>query len=114
MYSSIYELGKKEDIMRHLFQVLFIPVKLTWIQAIQEGIYTTWPGMTGKLVKNHLPKSMAIVPGHLQKFSQNARLTMEILTVPDNQQHGVKTEIPAGSNTISMKVVGIIGKVYSD
>ena len=71
--NNVYELHKKRDIITYLHKAAFSPVPSTWIEAIETGFFTSWPGLAAKLVKNHLPKSTATVKGHLRQIRQNIR-----------------------------------------
>ena len=47
----------------------------TWIKAIDNGHFATWPGLTADLVRKHLPKSTATIKGHLNQQRKNLRST---------------------------------------
>ena len=68
MANNVYEYKKKKDIVTYLHRAAFSPVKSTWIQAIQAGFFTTWPGLTPALVDKHLNKSPATIKGHLRQI----------------------------------------------
>jgi hypothetical protein len=51
------------------------PVPSTWIWAIDNGHFATWPRLTADLVQKHLPKSMATAQGHMHQQRQNIRTT---------------------------------------
>ena len=55
--NNVYKLNKKRDIVTYLHKAAFIPVPSTWIDAINAGFFTTWPGLTADLVKKHLQRS---------------------------------------------------------
>ena len=75
MANNVYEHKKKKDTVSYLHKAAFSPVKSTWIQVIQAGFYTTWPGLTPELVEKYLDKSTATVKGHLRQIRQNLRST---------------------------------------
>ena len=56
----------KSDLVRFLHGACFYPTKSTWLNAIRQGFFVSWPGLTEDLVKNHLPPSLNIAKGHLQ------------------------------------------------
>jgi hypothetical protein len=45
----------------------------TWIAAIKNGNFTSWPGLTERAVEIHLSKSSATVKGHLNQQRTNTR-----------------------------------------
>ena len=50
---------KKEthrDLVRYLHATCFSPVASTWKKAIQKDYFQTWPGLTKKIVTQHLPQ----------------------------------------------------------
>eukprot|EP00957_Ditylum_brightwellii_P191960 14613046-Ditylum_brightwellii.AAC.1 len=47
------------------------PVPSTWIDAINNGFFFTWPGLTAANVRKYLPKSKATSQGHLEQKRQN-------------------------------------------
>ena len=58
-----------------LFQFLhrdrFSPVVDTWYKAIDAGYFTTWSGLTSKLVHKHLPASIDTAKSHLRLTRQH-------------------------------------------
>ena len=48
---------------------------MTWTKAIENGQYITWPGLTSKLVRKHLPLSEETTLGHLHLLRQGIRQT---------------------------------------
>ena len=49
-----------------------IPPK-TWIKAINNGWFDSWPGLTAAAVSKHLPKSPMTVMGHLHRIRKGIR-----------------------------------------
>ena len=47
----------------------------TWIRAINNGWFSTWPGLTAKMVAKHLPKSVPTTMGRLHMTRKNVRTT---------------------------------------
>jgi hypothetical protein len=45
-------------------------VQDTWLKAIQNGQFSTWPSVTVDNVRNYLPESDAIVKYHMNKILQ--------------------------------------------
>jgi hypothetical protein len=88
--------SNQKDLTNYLHAACFSPVKSTWITAIKNGHFTSWPGLTEHAVENHLSKSTSTTKGHLNQQRQNARTTKvkdpkEIMTEPDLDQ-GIKTQ----------------------
>jgi hypothetical protein len=88
--------NNQKDLINYLHAVCFIPVKSTWIKAIQNGNFTSWPGFNEQNVEKYLSKSTSTAKGHLNQQRQNARTTKikdaeKIDPVPD-PDHGLKTQ----------------------
>ena len=76
----------KSGLFQYLHHCDFRPVITTWNKAIDAGYFSTWPGLTSKLVCKHLPNSMATPKGHLRQDHQNVRSTKpptDPITTPD-------------------------------
>jgi hypothetical protein len=103
--------SNKKDLINYLHAACFSPVKSTWISAIKNGNFTSWPGLTEQAVENHLSKSTSRTKGHLNQKRQNARTTKVkdpkvIVTEPD-LDHGVNTQFVYAA-TIDA------GQIYTD
>ena len=64
------------DLVNFLHGACFAPVASTWIKAIRNGHFATWPGLTPELVTKHLPTSVYTAKGHLnqeRKFLQSTK-----------------------------------------
>jgi hypothetical protein len=88
--------SNQKDLINYLHAACFSPVKSTWIRAIKNGNFTSWPGLTEHAVEKHLSKSTSTTKGHLNQQRQNARTTKikdakVIVTEPD-LDHGIKTQ----------------------
>jgi hypothetical protein len=101
----------QKDLINYLHAACFSPVKSTWITAIKNGHFTSWPGLTQQAVEKHRSKSTSTAKGHLNQQRQNARTTKikdpkVIITEPDLDQ-GIKTQFVYAA-TIDA------GKIYTD
>jgi hypothetical protein len=88
--------SNQKDLINCLHAACFSPVKSTWITAIKNGHFTSWPGITEQAVEKHLSKSTSNTKGHLIQQRQNSRTTKVkepkvIITEPDLDQ-GIKTQ----------------------
>ena len=63
--NNAYKLKVKKDLITYYHKCYVSPLVLTWIQAIKNGNFFTWLGLTAHDVRTHLPKSMAIAKGHI-------------------------------------------------
>jgi hypothetical protein len=67
--------NNKKDLINYLHAACFSPVKSTWIKAIKNGFFSSWPGLNEPTVEKYLSKSTSTAKGHLNQQRQNARTT---------------------------------------
>jgi hypothetical protein len=65
--------SSQKELINYLYAACFSPVKSTWIQAIKNSNFTSWPGLTEQAVEKHLSKSTATLKGHLNQQRMNTR-----------------------------------------
>jgi hypothetical protein len=103
--------NNQKDLINYLHAACFIPVKSTWITAIKNGHFSSWPGLTEHAVEKHLSKSAATTKGHLNQQRQNARTTKikdeKIISQETDMDHGIKTQFVYAA-TIDA------GQIYTD
>jgi hypothetical protein len=89
----------------------FSPVKSTWIKAIKNGNFPSWPGLNEHAVEKHLSKSTSTAKGHLNQQRKNTRTTKikdaQLLDPEPDIDHGIKTQFVHAA-TIDA------GQIYTD
>ena len=60
------------------------PTLSTFIHAIKNGNFLTWPGLSTSLVQKHLPNSIATTKGHLNQERKNTQSTKPTLSINPN------------------------------
>ena len=50
--NNVFHTTTKAELIKYLHQAAFSPVKATWKKAIENGHFTTWPGLTVEAVEN--------------------------------------------------------------
>jgi hypothetical protein len=65
----------KATALQHIHASLFSPSTQTWIKAVINKHFTTWPTFTAKEIKTLLPKSTATAMGHLDQQRKNIHST---------------------------------------
>ena len=58
------------ELVHYLHAAYFSPVKSTFDRAIKNNHFASWPELTSGLIKNHLPRPVATVQGHLHQEIQ--------------------------------------------
>jgi hypothetical protein len=59
--------NNQKDLINYLHAACFSPVKSTWIKAIKNGIFSSWPGLNEHSVEKYLSKSTSTAKGHLNQ-----------------------------------------------
>jgi hypothetical protein len=91
-----HDTNNQKDLIHYLHAACFSPVKSTWIKAIKNGNFSSWPGLNEQNVEKYLSKSTATAKCDLSQQRQNAR-TLKIKDAetidsePDPDQ-GLKTK----------------------
>jgi hypothetical protein len=93
--NDAHDNNNQKDLINYLHAACFSPVKSTWITAIKNGNFLSWPGLTEHAVEKHLSKSTATTKGHLNQQRKNARTTKIKINKAINQEtdmdHSIKT-----------------------
>ena len=65
---NVFELKKQPEMVRYYHAAAEFPTKPTWIKAINNKQYASWPGLTSDIVQKYHP-------GHVRKFKSGLRST---------------------------------------
>jgi hypothetical protein len=91
-----HENNNQKDLINYLHAACFSPVKSTWIKAIKNGNFSSWPGLNERSVEKYLSKSTSTAKCHLNQQRQNARATKikdaQLLDSDADLDHGIKTQ----------------------
>ena len=117
--NSAYSVTTKRDLVQYLHRVDFSPVVSTWTKAIDTGYFSTWTGLTSKLVRNYLPLSLSTTKGHIRQDRQNIRYTKPVLPtlIPETSslsEHDPTNKSQVRSNCIFIKAITVTGKISTD
>ena len=66
---------KPAELVEFLHGCCGSPVKSTFLKAIKKGYFNSWPGLTTKLVNDHLLPSPATAKGHIKQERQHLQST---------------------------------------
>ena len=61
----------KSELVEWLHHCAGAPVKTTWMKAIKNNHYHTWPGLTAELVSKDLAPSIITLKGHIHQEKGN-------------------------------------------
>ena len=72
---NVYELKTQPELVRYYHAAAGFPTKPTWIRAIKNNQYASWPGLTVDIVARHYPDSEETPKGHGRKAPSGQRST---------------------------------------
>jgi hypothetical protein len=73
--NHVYELRNRGALVHYLHKALFSPMKSALLQAVKDGHFITWPGLTEDAIHKHLKLTPATAMGHMNQRRQNIRST---------------------------------------
>ena len=73
--NNIYELPSIARAVRYLHGAIGFPTKATWLTAIRNGNFLTWPLITVNNVNKHFPESEETQKGHQHNQRQGVHPT---------------------------------------
>ncbi len=83
--NNVYSLPSMAKAICFMHAAAGFPVKATWLKAIKQGYFKTWPLLRAEAVERHYPELDATTKGHLKKQRQNVQSTkMRIDDLQDN------------------------------
>jgi hypothetical protein len=88
------------------------PTKDSWIKAINNGNYKTWPGITTKVVNKHFPESVETQKGHTKKQRQNVRSTKLKVKTEETEEEELTRAV--SKQSIIVKTFNMDATVYTD
>jgi hypothetical protein len=73
----------KTELVKYLHACCFSPATSTFIKAVQNGNFITWPGLEASTIRKFLPDSIATAKGHLDQEQKNLQSTKPTTTPSD-------------------------------
>jgi len=73
--NSAYHQSNKKTLATFLHAAAGYTPNKTFYKAIDDGLYASWPGLTSKLIRKHLQKSIPTVMGRQKRMRQGIRST---------------------------------------
>ena len=111
--ANVYSLPSMPQTIRYLHAAAGFLVKDTWIDAVNNGHYSTWPGLTAKAIKKHFPESVETQKGHMKKQRQNVRSTKQKVVVDELSERTELTRAVTKQNLL-IKIFNASGTIFSD
>ena len=72
---SAFDLPISEDLVRYMHAASGLPVKSTWLKAIEKVNFATWPGFIYSNAAKYCPHAVETIRGHMVQSSQGVRST---------------------------------------
>ena len=73
--NNVYDLPSIEPAIRYLHGAIGYPTKATWLKAIHNGNYLTWPLFKVKILNKFFPESEETHKGHMRTQRQGVQST---------------------------------------
>ena len=73
--NNALSMATNPDLAMYYHCAAFYPVPTTFITSINNGNFSTWPGLTAELITKHLPKILVKAKGHDKLTRKNIRST---------------------------------------
>jgi hypothetical protein len=109
------------NLVQFLHATCFSPVQSTLIKAIDNGHFATWPSFTAANIQRFLPKSPAIIMGHLDQVRKNQQTTKAKPPKSDDDSNDVIPSLPTTDGKCTQFVYAAIllaptesGQIYTD
>jgi hypothetical protein len=103
--------NNQQDLINYHHAACFSPVNSTWIKAMKNGFFSSWPGLNEHSVEKYLSKSTSTTKGHLSQQRQNARTNKikdaQLLDTNTDLDHGIKTQYVYAATVDA-------GQIYTD
>mmetsp|Transcript_13974 Transcript_13974/g.21310 ORF Transcript_13974/g.21310 Transcript_13974/m.21310 type:complete len:173 (-) Transcript_13974:96-614(-) len=111
---SMCDIRRQQELIQFLHAAAGSPVPATWIKAIENNQYTTWPGLTAQLVRKYLPKNpIATIKGHQKYQRQGVRSTKP--TTPQEKDINPPAKEPnQRTHHVYASVEAYQGQIFSD
>jgi hypothetical protein len=89
---NVHEHKSIQDTITYLNACCLSLVQYTWLKAIQNGHFATWPSVTVENVRKYLPKSDATSKGHMNHILQNNGSTQPAVVEPTPESYMVQED----------------------
>jgi hypothetical protein len=84
---NIYELKTQPELLHYYHASAGFPTKPTWVKAIRNKQFASWPGLTVDAVKRHYPESEETPKGHGRKTPNGLRFTKQTTPTLDDSDN---------------------------
>ena len=89
----MYKLKTQPELVRYYHAAVGFPTKTSWLKAIINKQYASWPGLTWEAVNKNFPKSEETLKGHGRKTRSGLRSTKETPQIDDEEESEETTKL---------------------
>ena len=93
--NNVYDLKAKPELVRYYHAAAGFPTKPTWLKAIKNGHYASWPGLNATDASKYFPESVEMWKGHGRKIKSGLRSTKQL--VEEEERDAAKEPPPVES-----------------
>lgn len=111
--NSAYTTDTLPELIKFLHAAAYSPSKSTWLKAIRQRFYTSWPGINLKNVNRYYPQSKATTKGHMDQTRKNIRPTPHDITETDDNDIVPQEADNIATNHLYL-TIETTGKIYTD
>jgi hypothetical protein len=104
---SVYELKTQPELVRYLHTSAGFPTKPTWLKAIKNKQFSSWPGLTTDAVRRHFPDLDKTHKGHGHHTPSGLRSTKQTQAVVQPKEQDNNKNIATKQKTIFFKVYNL-------
>ncbi len=109
-----YETQSKQDLILFYHAACFSPAKSTFIKAINNKAFTSWPGLIAELMAKYLPKTEATVKVHMPQIFRGTNSTQPQISPPEPIPEHTPEPITKRTNQVFLKVTEFSNKIFTN
>ena len=111
--NNAYDLPSAPALIKYHHATAGFPVKETWCQAIKQGNYATWPGLTSELARRYCPNAEETTCGTMSMTRKNVRSSKAKVVHKDPScQRNLTTKVTKSNEAYFF--IRHSSKIYSD
>ena len=106
---SVYELKTQPKLVCYLHAAAEFPTRPTWIRAIKNKCFSSWPGLTVDAVRHYFPNSDKSHKGHGRRTTSSLHSTQQTAepAPPNYKDNTVDCTPPIKEKTVFHKVYNL-------
>ena len=90
--NNVYEIKTKPELIRYYHAAAGLPTQPTWIAAINNRHYTSWPGLTKDVAAKYFLESDETWKGHGRKIKSELRSTKQLIATEMESEITIETK----------------------